>query len=266
MPQSDNPPPQVDARTCEALADTIAIIPMLNEEDSIGLVLDDLPPLRKVIVVDNGCTDRSPEIAAAKGVTIVKQPQRGYGAACLKGIATVAALERPPKIILFLDGDYSDHGEEAYKLIEPIACGDYDMVIGSRIRGERQKGAMPAQAVFGNWLACTMMRVLWRGKKYTDLGPFRTIRWDSLQQLGMQDENFGWTVEMQIKAIQGKLRYIEVPVSYRRRIGASKISGTIAGSFKAGYKIIFTILKYRFSKSTAIAGRKTNTQDARNES
>ena len=234
-----------------ALARTIIIIPMLNEEESISLVLGDLPQVRQVIVVDNGCTDRSPQIARENHAMVVEEPQRGYGAACLAGIRAIRDLaknEPPPEFVLFIDGDYSDHGEEAGKILAPIAEGDFDFVVGSRMIGQREKGAMPFQAVFGNWLACTLMRVLWGGK-FTDLGPFRAIRWNRLLELEMQDRNFGWTVEMQIKAIQKKLRYIEVPVAYRRRVGASKISGTISGTFRAGYKILYTIFKYRFRRS-----------------
>lgn len=220
---------------------------MLNEEESIGLVLSDLPSVQEVVVCDNGSTDGSPEIARSHGATVVAEPERGYGAACLKALDFVDGLEPEPEIIVFLDGDYSDHPEEIVSLIEKIACGQFDFVVGSRVKGNREKGAMLFQALFGNWLACFLMRLFWR-VRYSDLGPFRAIRFDALKKLKMGDRNFGWTIEMQIKAAEQKLRIVEVPVSYRKRIGQSKISGTILGSIKAGYKILYTIFKYRFSK------------------
>ncbi len=233
-----------------SLSKTIAIIPMLNECDSIGLVLDALPPLQKVIVVDNGSTDISPDVAQGHGALVIHEPQRGYGAACLAGLAEAERLQEElstdTEFILFLDADYSDHPEQADRLMKPLASGRAEMVIGSRARGEREAGAMPLQAMFGNWLACFLMRRFWNAE-FTDLGPFRAIRMDALRRLNMQDQNFGWTIEMQIKAMQHGLRCAEVPVDYRRRIGASKISGTVIGTCKAGYKILYTIFKYRFS-------------------
>ena len=224
---------------------------MLNESKSIGLVLNDLPSVHSVIVVDNGSTDTGPEIANESGALVIEEPQRGYGKACLTGIAKAAEIIQRDSlgdqaVIVFLDGDYSDYPNELPLLAQPILDDQYDFVLGSRSRGERESGAMPFQAIFGNWLACTMVRVFW-GKKFTDLGPFRAVRFSSLQELEMRDENFGWTIEMQIKAIRKKLRMHEVPVSYRRRVGVSKISGTISGSIRAGYKIISTILKFRFT-------------------
>jgi len=220
---------------------------MLNEEDSIGLVLDDLPAVEEVIVVDNGSTDKGPEIARARGATVIKEPQRGYGKACLSGIAHAESQIQDPagSVIAFLDADYSDHPQELTNLLEKIDQG-YDFVVGSRSIGERESGAMPLQAVLGNKLACSLMWLFW-GARFTDLGPFRAIRFGALQSLGMQDENFGWTIEMQIKAVQQDLKFCEIPVSYRCRIGTSKISGTISGTFRAGYKIIYTIFRYRFS-------------------
>jgi glycosyltransferase involved in cell wall biosynthesis len=225
------------------------IIPMLNEQDSIGLVLDDLPAMAQVVVVDNGSTDRGPEIANDKGASVLLEPQKGYGKACLTGIEHVAKEVTDPEhtIVVFIDGDYSDHPDELPLLVEKIVDEEYDFVIGSRATGNREKGAMHFQALFGNWLACTLMRLFW-GAKFTDLGPFRAIRFKSLMDLGMQDENFGWTIEMQIKAVQNDLKITEVPVSYRRRIGVSKISGTVSGTFRAGYKILWTIFRYRFLK------------------
>ena len=218
---------------------------MLNEEESIGLVLKDLPEVRQVIVVDNGSTDKGAEIARGMGAVIVVEPQRGYGKACLTGIEH-AASQNPDtdSVIAFLDADYSDHPDELTALLQKIDDGN-DFVIGSRLTGTREAKAMPIQAMFGNWLACTLMRLFW-GARFTDLGPFRAIRFGALQKLGMQDENFGWTIEMQIKAVQNDLKFCEVPVSYRRRIGRSKISGTISGTFRAGYKILYTIFRYRF--------------------
>ena len=222
---------------------------MLNEQGSIESVIRDLPPVKEIIVVDNGSTDNSPSIAKAAGATVIHEPQRGYGKACLSGIEYVSQnlSTIDSTIVAFIDGDYSDHPDELIHLITAIAEEDYQFVIGSRSRGEREAGAMHFQAVFGNWLACTLMRIFW-GAKFTDLGPFRAIRFKSLVDLKMQDENFGWTIEMQIKTIQNKLRIKEIPVSYRCRIGTSKISGTISGTMRAGYKILFTIFKYRFLK------------------
>ena len=230
----------------KALQNTYVIIPMLNEERSIGLVLDDLPSVKEVIVVDNGSTDDGPAIAESKGATVIREPQRGYGKACLTGIAQVSQSVTDPEstIVAFIDGDYSDHPDELPVLISRIEDEGCDFVVGSRTRGEREKGAMHFQAIFGNWLACTLMRVFW-GAKFSDLGPFRVIRYQSLMDLGMQDENFGWTIEMQIKAYRGGLKITEVPASYRRRIGVSKISGTVSGTIRAGYKILWTIFKYR---------------------
>lgn len=229
------------------LTDIVVIIPVLNEEDSIGLVLADLPAVGRVVVVDNGSTDSTAARALACGAHMVREDQRGYGAACLCGLAEVerlrAAGEIDPHIIVFLDGDYSDHPEELVDVIAPIRRGDAELVIGSRLKGKMQAGAMPPQSRYGNKLACGLMRLLF-GARYTDLGPFRAIRRDSLQQLQMVDENFGWTVEMQIKAVKRKLRTVEVPVSYRRRVGVSKISGTVSGTIRAGYKILYLIARY----------------------
>lgn len=239
------------AQACESgggqtdLTSTMVVIPMLNEEDSIGPVLRALPPVQQVIVCDNGSTDNSPEIARSLGATVVREPQRGYGAACLKGLEYIAAAESTPEIVVFLDGDFSDHPEEITALVHKIQAEDFDFVVGSRIKGQREKGAMLFQALFGNRLACFLMWLFW-GARYSDLGPFRAIRYAALLDLKMSDRNFGWTIEMQIKATEQKLKTIEVPVSYRKRIGQSKISGTILGSIKAGYKILYTIFRYRF--------------------
>ena len=227
------------------------IIPALNEEASISLVLNDLPKwVRTVFVVDNGSTDRTAEIALSLGATVVEEAQRGYGAACLAGMAAIEAQTEAgiaaPQIVAFLDADYSDHPECLTDLVQPIVSGHADFVLGSRLLGEREPGALPLQSYFGNILACSLMRLLFGGR-YTDLGPFRVIRYSALKHLKMVDENYGWTIEMQIKATCAKIRTMEVPVPYRKRIGTSKISGTISGSVKAGVKILFMIAKYGIS-------------------
>jgi glycosyltransferase involved in cell wall biosynthesis len=213
----------------------------LNEEASIGHVINEIPSRfrREIIVVDNGSTDRTAEVASKLGCKVLHEPRRGYGFACLKGIEAL----NQPDIVVFLDADYSDYPAEMTQLVQQIQNDEADLVIGSRTLGNSTKNAHPAHARFGNWLATTMIRILF-GVRYTDLGPFRAIRYSSLELLQMQDKTWGWTVEMQIKAIQKDLRIMEIPVSYRQRIGKSKISGTALGSIKAGVKIISTILKY----------------------
>jgi len=223
------------------------VIPALNEEASLPLVLGDLPPVRRVIVVNNGSTDGTAAVAFAHGATVAHEPKRGYGAACLRGLAAVAELvdagEPPPQVVVFLDADYSDHPELLPELTRPILDGQAEFVLGSRLLGKRERGAMPPQSVFGNRLACFLMRLLFRAH-YTDLGPFRAIDYEALLRLGMADQNFGWTIEMQIKAARAGLRIEEVAVPYRCRVGQSKISGTFWGSTKAGVKILYTIAKY----------------------
>ncbi len=217
------------------------IIPAYNEEQSIALVLNDLPRdrLHEIIVVDNRSTDRTAQVARDHGAKVFEEKLRGYGSACLKGIAMLDH----PDIVVFLDGDYSDYPEEISLLLEPILSDQKDFVLGSRmIKPESRKALLP-QARYGNKLAVFLMRLFFR-YKYTDLGPFRAIRYESLKAIDMQDQDFGWTVEMQIKAVRKGLRIEEIPVSYRERIGVSKITGTLAGTFKAGTKIIYTIFKY----------------------
>jgi len=229
------------------LAGVTVIIPALNEEASLPLVLRDLPAVGRVIVVDNGSADATARVAAEGGATVVAEPRRGYGAACLRGIAaiadSIAAGAAPPRAVAFLDADYSDHPELLPALVGPIAAGAADFVLGSRLLGDREPGAMPIQSLLGNRLACFLIRHLFGGR-YTDLGPFRAIGYEALLGLGMVDRDFGWTVEMQIKVTRAGLRSMEVPVPYRRRIGRSKISGTLVGTLRASGKILYVIGKY----------------------
>jgi len=222
------------------------IIPAYNEEQSIGLVLADIPKdwVREVIVCNNASTDQTKEVAQAGGATVLDQPQKGYGSACLKGIEYIQAKaeKEQPDVIVFLDGDYSDHPEELPNLVQPIMENDVDLVIGSRAMGDMESGAMMPQQVFGNWLATNLIRLFYR-YNFTDLGPFRAIKWKQLMAIEMQDPDFGWTVEMQVKAAKFKLKCTEIPVTYRRRVGVSKVSGTIRGTILAGHKILWTIFK-----------------------
>lgn len=221
------------------------VIPALNEEKSIGHVLADIPRelVRHIVVVDNGSSDCTAGVAEAAGAIVLREPEKGYGAACLKGIAWSLGQTTPPDVVSFLDADYSDHPQQLPEVLAPIERDKADLVIGSRALGERESGSMTAPQVFGNWLATRLLRLFY-GVQFTDLGPFRAIRRTSLEQIGMVDRNFGWTVEMQLKAAKHKLRCVEVPVNYRRRIGKSKVSGTVKGTVMAGYKILLTIFKY----------------------
>jgi glycosyltransferase involved in cell wall biosynthesis len=221
------------------------VMPALDEEQAIGKVLADIPwdLVRRVVVADNGSTDRTAEIARNAGALVVPAPKRGYGSACLAALAHLRL--DPPDIVVFLDADYSDHPEELSEVAGPVVNGTHDLVIGSRIRGDNEPGALLPQAVFGNWLACALIRIIY-GVEFTDLGPFRAIRWEALESLQMVDEDFGWTVEMQIKAAKASLRCTEVPVRYRRRVGVSKVSGTVRGSVLAGHKILYLIFREAF--------------------
>jgi glycosyltransferase involved in cell wall biosynthesis len=218
------------------------VIPVFNERESLPLVVADVPRDRvdEIVVVDNASTDGTSLVAQGLGARLVREERRGYGSACLAGIAALKSA--PPEVVVFLDGDYSDHPEELPRLLDAISA-DADLVIGSRMLGNREPGALLPQARFGNALACSLIRLLY-GYRYTDLGPFRAIRWDALRRLGMQDRNFGWTVEMQVKAVRKGLRIVEVPVSYRKRVGVSKITGTVSGTLRAGWKILWTIARY----------------------
>ena len=216
------------------------VIPALDEEQAIGKVLRDIPEgASQVVVVDNGSRDRTAEVAQGLGAEVVAEPRSGYGQACLTGIAQ---LDRPD-IVVFLDGDYSDYPEEMSALVAPLLTGEADMVIGSRTLGQREKVALLPQARFGNWLSTLLIRLLF-GVSFTDLGPFRALRFDALQRLAMQARDFGWTVEMQVKAARRGPRAVEGPVRYRRRIGTSKITGTLSGTLRAGHKILWTIFRY----------------------
>jgi glycosyltransferase involved in cell wall biosynthesis len=219
------------------------VIPALDEERALPGVLAEIPrpPVRRIVVVDNGSSDRTAEVALRGGAHVVHEPERGYGAACLRGLATLA--EDPPEVVVFVDGDYSDRPMELPLLLAPLAAGAADLVIGSRTLGRRERGALTPQQLVGNSIACTILR--WGyGVEYTDLGPFRAIRWSALTRLGMRDRSYGWTVEMQLRAARARVPHAEVPVSYRRRIGASKISGSVRGSVAAGTKILWTLARH----------------------
>lgn len=221
-----------------------AVIPALDEEDAIGLVVQELPRLvDDVIVVDNGSRDRTAEVARASGARVVRAPVRGYGEACLAGIAAADGAD----IIVFLDGDHSDHPSQVDRVVRPILEDEADLVIGSRVLGRREPGAHPWHAVAGTWLCVALMNLL-VGTRATDLGPFRAIRAGALRRLEMRDRGFGWTVEMQVRAHRLGLRVREVPVDYRRRIGRSKVSGTLSGSVRAGLTILGTIARYAFRR------------------
>lgn len=217
---------------------------MYNEADSISKVIAEIPAqlVRHIIVCNNGSTDDTADIALKAGAKVLHQPIKGYGNACLKGMEYVSTLEILPDIIVFIDGDYSDYPEEMPLLIEPILKNEVDMVIGSRALGSMESGAMMPQQIFGNWLATTLIKFIYN-YDFTDLGPFRSIRYDKLMSMEMTDKTFGWTVEMQVKAAKMNMKTMEVPVRYRKRIGKSKVSGTVKGTILAGHKILWTIFK-----------------------
>lgn len=224
------------------------IIPAFNEEDSIELVIADIPKaITEVIVVSNGSTDDTAQVARSKGAVVLEEPRKGYGWACLKGMERLREVASNHDIVIFLDGDYSDYPERMMELVDPIAREEVDLVIGARDKELRESGSMTGPQIFGNWLSTTLMRWMF-GSRFTDLGPFRAIRYDKLLALNMEDKTYGWTVEMQLKALRQKYRYVEIPVPYRNRIGVSKVSGTVKGAIFAGVKILGWIFKYGLKK------------------
>ncbi len=222
------------------------IIPAYNEADAIAKVIGAIPKLvDEVIVISNNSTDTTEKNAKKAGATVLSESKKGYGYACLKGIEYISKLENKPDVIVFLDGDFSDYPEQLSEIIHPILNNDIDFVIGSRVKRLREKGSMTPQQIFGNWLATFLMKLLFNAK-FTDLGPFRAIKYQNLLALDMQDKTYGWTIEMQLKILKQKMSYVEIPVKYRNRIGVSKVSGTIKGSILAGIKILGWIFKYSF--------------------
>lgn len=222
------------------------VIPAFNEEKSIDKVIDEIPLIDKknVIVVSNNSTDNTEKVAHEAGATVLVEKRQGYGWACLKGIDH--ANKNGAEIIVFLDGDYSDYPAQMTDVLQPILEKNMDMVIGSRALGNRKKGSMTFPQVFGNWLSTNLLKIFY-GAHFTDLGPFRAIKTDALEKLHMSDKTYGWTIEMQIKAAKKKLKFCEVPVDYKPRIGTSKVSGTVKGAVLAGIKIIFAVFKYKFT-------------------
>lgn len=224
------------------------IIPAFNEEKSIAKVIAEIPDfVEEVVVVNNNSTDQTAQVAANAGATVLKEKSKGYGYACLKGIDYLSQEQNKPDILVFLDGDYSDYPQELTKIIQPILEDKADFVVGARVKALSERGSLTPQQVFGNWLACFLIKLLYRSN-FTDLGPFRAIRWETLEKLKMRDKTYGWTVEMQLKVLRQKITYQEVPVSYKKRIGVSKVSGTVKGTIFAGMKIIGWIFKHYLSK------------------
>ena len=220
------------------------IIPALNEQDAIGRVLADIPEelVDEVVVVDNGSSDQTVTVAEKYGATVLMEARKGYGHACMKGIRYFGDKEPRPHLIVFIDADYSDYPQEISQVVAPITEDNYDLVIGSRALGKRERGSMTFPQIFGNWLATLLIRIFFN-HRFTDLGPFRAIKFEKLLTLDMQEYTYGWTVEMQLKAAKIGLRCTEVSVSYRKRIGVSKVSGTVKGTIMAGYRILWTIFK-----------------------
>ena len=222
------------------------VIPAYNEEDAIAKVIAEIPStVQEVVVINNNSTDATVAVAKAAGATVLSENRKGYGYACLKGLDYLRKTDTPD-IVVFLDGDYSDHPEELTQLVEPIASKKVDFVVGARVKEKREQGSLTPQQVFGNGLACFLMRMLFNSR-FTDLGPFRAIRWTTLEKLNMGDKTYGWTVEMQLKVLRQKIPYLEIPVSYKKRIGVSKVSGTVKGTIFAGMKIIGWIFKHYLS-------------------
>lgn len=222
------------------------IIPAYNEQDSIAKVINDIPKIAdEIIVISNNSSDNTELNAKNAGATVLTETQKGYGYACLKGLNHISKQQQKPDIIVFLDGDYSDYPEQLTEIINPIIKNNIDFVLGSRVKELRENGSMTPQQIFGNWLATFLMKLFFNAK-FTDLGPFRAIKYDKLLSLNMEDKTYGWTVEMQLKILKTKMTYIEVPVKYRNRIGVSKVSGTIKGTIFAGVKILTWIFKYTF--------------------
>lgn len=224
------------------------IIPAYNEEQSIQKVLSEVPNIvDEIIVVNNNSTDKTAEKAKCTDAIVLEENRKGYGYACLKGLQYIASQAKFPDIVVFMDGDYSDYPEELSKIVAPIIYKNIDLVIGARVKKLREKNAMTSQQLFGNYLATTLMKLFFNSK-FTDLGPFRAIQYQKLLQLKMKDKTYGWTVEMQLKALRQKLSYVEVPVRYKKRIGTSKVSGTVKGTILAGFKILKWIFKYSLKK------------------
>lgn len=222
------------------------IIPAYNEEKAIGHVIKDIPSsVSEVIVISNNSTDNTIQVAKNAGATVLSENRKGYGYACLKGLEYIAQLETKPDIVVFLDGDYSDYPQDLTQIIAPILDDNIDFVVGARVAYLREKHSMTPQQVFGNWLATTLMKSFFNAT-FTDLGPFRAIKYEKLVALNMEDKTYGWTVEMQLKVLKQKMTYVEIPVRYKNRIGISKVSGTVKGSVMAGIKIIGWIFKYTF--------------------
>jgi glycosyltransferase involved in cell wall biosynthesis len=224
------------------------IIPAFNEEKSIAKVIAEIPDfVEEIVVVNNNSTDQTVQTATKAGATVLTEKSKGYGYACLKGIDYLSQKNKTPDILVFLDGDFSDFPQELKKVIQPILEDSADFVVGARVKELRERGSLTPQQVFGNWLACFLMRILYQSS-FTDLGPFRAIRWSTLEELQMSDKTYGWTIEMQLKVLRQKITYQEVPVSYKKRIGVSKVSGTVKGTIFAGMKIIGWIFKHYLQK------------------